>query len=309
MEVYPNYYDKFSCINSSCHHNCCIGWEIDIDDETHAYYSSLDGDIGKKLKDSICVSQSGETYFNLSENGRCPFLDSENLCEIIKSLGEDGLCQICADHPRFINCIDDREEIGLGMCCEAAALLILSQKERFELLPEYDGKNEILLARDEVINEIQDSPNSSQEIAQHLASKFKLSFSKAEIKKSIEFLITLESLDTNWTSLLKELSEHFDELDFEAFGEYIEKRDREYKNLLTYFAYRHLSVSSDFCEFSARMGFVLLGYYVLYSLGALILKRDASLPISISSELARMYSAEIEYSEENTDLIIKKFMY
>ena len=309
MEVYPNYYDKFSCINSRCHHNCCIGWEIDIDAETCAYYSSLGGDIGKKLKDSICVSQSGETYFKLLENGRCPFLDSENLCEIIKSLGEDSLCQICTDHPRFINCVDDREEIGLGMCCEAAALLILSQKEHFELLPKYDGKNEILLARDEIINEIQNSPDYSPKIAEYLAAKFDLSFSKAEIKKSIEFLTTLEALDTNWTSLLKELSEHFDELDFEAFGAHIEQRDREYKNLLTYFSYRHLSVSNDFREFSARVGFVLLGYYVLYSLGAFILKRDASLPISMSSELARMYSAEIEYSEENTDLIIKRFMY
>ena len=307
MEVYPNYYDKFSCINSRCHHNCCIGWEIDIDEETYSYYNSLNGKLGKKLKENICLSDEGNLCFKLLDNERCPFLDRNNLCEIIKELGEDSLCQICADHPRFVNCIDDREEIGLGMCCEAAASLILTQKERFKLLPEYDGKNEILLLRDEVINEIQNSRNSSKKTAELLASKFKLNFSKAEIKQCIEFLITLEVLDVNWISILKELLEQFDELDFDAFLEYIGKRDREYKNLLTYFAYRHLSVSRDLSEFSARMGFVLLGYYILYSLGAFIFKRDSSMPVSMSVELARMYSAEIEYSEENTALIIQKF--
>ena len=30
--VVPNYYNQFKCIAEKCHHNCCIGWEIDIDD-------------------------------------------------------------------------------------------------------------------------------------------------------------------------------------------------------------------------------------------------------------------------------------
>ena len=34
MDVYPNYYDKFKCIANRCKHSCCIGWEIDIDEDT-----------------------------------------------------------------------------------------------------------------------------------------------------------------------------------------------------------------------------------------------------------------------------------
>ena len=34
MDIFaPSYYKKFKCIADKCHHNCCIGWEIDIDDE------------------------------------------------------------------------------------------------------------------------------------------------------------------------------------------------------------------------------------------------------------------------------------
>ena len=300
MKVYPNYYNKFSCINSKCRHNCCIGWEIDIDGETYDYYKSLGGALGKKLKENISLSSSGVPCFKLSENDRCPFLDKDNLCKIIKCLGEGGLCQICADHPRFINCIEDREEIGLGLSCEAAASLILSQKEPFEIKPIYEGDNEILHERDSVIDTIQNSHSSSAQVAKSLALKFGLSFSKEEIKEHIEFLLTLETLDNSWTRLLESLLEHFDELDFENFSAYIKERDYEYKNILTYFSYRHLSVSIDISDFNARMGFVLLAYHILYSLGAFMLKRYTSLPQSVTAELARMYSFEIEYSQENT---------
>ena len=33
LTVYPDYYKKFNCKKEKCRHNCCVGWEIDIDDE------------------------------------------------------------------------------------------------------------------------------------------------------------------------------------------------------------------------------------------------------------------------------------
>mgnify|MGYP006874698003 CR=1 FL=1 len=35
MFVYPDYYKEFKCIAGECRHSCCIGWEIDIDEETY----------------------------------------------------------------------------------------------------------------------------------------------------------------------------------------------------------------------------------------------------------------------------------
>ena len=33
-----------------CKHNCCIGWEIDVDEEKLAYYKHVQGALGDRLK-------------------------------------------------------------------------------------------------------------------------------------------------------------------------------------------------------------------------------------------------------------------
>ena len=38
----PEYYEKFSCIASRCKDSCCAGWEIDIDEDSYAYYNSVE---------------------------------------------------------------------------------------------------------------------------------------------------------------------------------------------------------------------------------------------------------------------------
>lgn len=35
---YPSYYGDFHCIGGSCKDSCCIGWEVDIDEDTYEYY-------------------------------------------------------------------------------------------------------------------------------------------------------------------------------------------------------------------------------------------------------------------------------
>ena len=143
MHIYPDYYDKFRCIASKCKHNCCIGWEIDIDEDTLSYYNSVTGDFSKRLKDNIELSDT--PHFKLSSNERCPFLNDKNLCDIITTLGEDKLCDICSQHPRFHNELPDRIESGLGLCCEEACRIILSQKEKVKLVS--DEEMEAVLSR------------------------------------------------------------------------------------------------------------------------------------------------------------------
>ena len=61
----PNYYKNFKCIADKCQHNCCIGWEIDVDESTMALYNTVDGEFGKRLKSNIC-----DGHFVLDENER-----------------------------------------------------------------------------------------------------------------------------------------------------------------------------------------------------------------------------------------------
>jgi len=86
MTVYPDYYKNFECIKGDCRHNCCIGWEIDIDSDTAEFYKGVGGEMGTRLKE--CVDWK-ETCFILGEGERCPFLNEKNLCDIIIELGEE----------------------------------------------------------------------------------------------------------------------------------------------------------------------------------------------------------------------------
>lgn len=128
--IAPNYYKAFSCLAGQCQHSCCIGWEIDVDEAAFQRYQSTVGQMGQRLRASI--SQDGGTpHFILAEGDRCPLLRQDGLCDMILQPGEDALCQICADHPRFRNYFSDQVELGLGLCCEAAGGRFFSKHPLF----------------------------------------------------------------------------------------------------------------------------------------------------------------------------------
>lgn len=132
----PMYYKEFHCIADKCKDSCCsAGWEIDIDADTERFYKSVEGDFGNKLRANISsndTSENGQPHFVLDEKNNCPFLNKNKLCDIYINLGEQHLCQICKDHPRFYEWFDGIKEAGVGLCCEEAARIILSQNKPFK---------------------------------------------------------------------------------------------------------------------------------------------------------------------------------
>lgn len=138
----PIYYQAFQCTASSCSDNCCIGWEIDIDKESLERYQAVQGAFGARLQENIQMGEKEEElpYFRLGKDKRCPFLNEQNLCDVILELGEEQLCQICQDHPRYYDWFSDGSmEAGIGLCCEAAAELILKQQEGETFLEEVEA--------------------------------------------------------------------------------------------------------------------------------------------------------------------------
>ena len=103
----PDYYGRFRCIADRCRHSCCIGWEIDIDPDTREKYRHIPGAFGKRLNEGIEDAPEG-AHFRLSQDERCPMLNQNGLCDLITTIGEQNLCQICADHPRFRNFFSER---------------------------------------------------------------------------------------------------------------------------------------------------------------------------------------------------------
>ena len=113
---YPEYLNRFSCIAGRCPDTCCAGWEVDVDDDMYYYYKIVDGEIGEKIR-SHMVEEGDEKYFPLTPEGRCPFLDRENLCEIYRALGEESLCRVCTEYPRYYMQAGDYEQIDLSLSC------------------------------------------------------------------------------------------------------------------------------------------------------------------------------------------------
>ncbi|MDO5444619.1 MAG: flagellin lysine-N-methylase [Eubacteriales bacterium] len=312
--IAPDYYSSFSCIAGKCRNSCCIGWEIDIDEYTAEYYRTLSGDLGIKLKNSIAEGPSGSSFI-LSEEERCPFLNREGLCDIILQLGEDSLCQICSDHPRFRNYFSDRTEIGLGLCCESAAHLILTKKEKTHLTMICDDKcGEALSKSDADALEMRDK---LIEIAQQreigiLSRIKKILFCFASETTSAcipaSRMLTLEQLNSSWTDRLLRLNEYEKgnkQLDLSEFDQIFRQYATVFEQFLVYLLFRHFPDAVQ----SERQREYLLFIVSSVILTARMLKVSCSAANNFScveelTDIIREWSAEIEYSDENIEKLL-----
>lgn len=298
--IAPDYYNKFKCIASDCRHSCCIGWEIDIDSRSVQYYNSVGGEIGQKLKQNI--SSDGSTAsFILDENERCPFLEQNGLCQLITQLGKNALCDICTDHPRFRNCFSDRTELGLGLCCEAATELILKQKQPMELIileddgapqmPDEDEKN-LLRFRKQLICVAQDRTFSIEERLENLLDLCDLDLPQNSNCEWAEILLSFERLDAAWDSKLELLKAAQKSL-------FPDDLQIPFEQLLVNFLYRHVPAAIYDYDVKSKVGFAVLSTRLI----ACILSREETKDFKTLCELCRLYSSEIEYSDENLNLL------
>lgn len=122
----PDYYEKFRCIDKACEDTCCAGWEVDLDEKAYAYYETVAGPFGDRLRSVL--SKEGGLHFVLKPNRDCPFLNRDGLCDLYTQLGEDKLCDTCAMFPRFVEEYGAECEMGLAFSCKTAAELILTYK-------------------------------------------------------------------------------------------------------------------------------------------------------------------------------------
>ncbi len=306
MKIYaPEYCTRFKCIASRCRHSCCIGWEIDIDTGTLDYYKAVGGAFGKRLSDNITDGDC--PCFTLGEDERCPFLNSEGLCDIIITLGEDALCQICRDHPRFRNYFSDRVEIGIGLSCEEAARIIVEGEGSARLTVINDDGGECALTSEEVeflgyrqrLLNILDDTSTSVERRLSLCLEAVGIPDKAVTPKELSaILLKLEYMEPEWHSTLVSLGKA------NTLPTLPVDTDEVFARLATYFLYRHLADSLDDGRLLERTAFCIFCTRALRTICALRLSQKGGLTFADIAEEARMFSSEIEYSEENTEILI-----
>ena len=123
----PDYFDRFQCLADRCPDTCCGQWEIVIDTKTAARYQTLEGPLGDRIRRYL-VCEDGEYSLTL-EQGRCPMLCENGLCDIISQMGEEALSVTCDSHPRFTEIYGNLAETTLSVSCPAAAELLLNRQE------------------------------------------------------------------------------------------------------------------------------------------------------------------------------------
>lgn len=300
--ITPNYYKDFCCTADKCTRSCCTGWEIDIDEDTMNYYSALEGKIGELVMSSI--SNDGQPHFRLKSDMRCPLLMDNGLCTLICELGDGALCEICSEHPRFHNYYTYAEEIGLGICCEEAARLIMTSKEKFALVTSYEESPEftkeeqsLLSIRQKAIDIMTNRDNNIQIRMRNLKKLWSGKMPFDDIKGWSEFYITLERLDDKWTELVVDLGKS--DVDIEDFSGYDEEIQIALEQLAVYFLFRHITAESNSAQ--GGIGFA----YVSCALVSALYKAMGCKGIKKLIDIAIMYSQEIEYSDTNPDLIMK----
>lgn len=120
----PAYYDIFRCIAGACPDSCCKDWAVQVDESSAAYYRSLPGELGDRLR-QVLREEDGDTVLTIID-GRCPMWRSDGLCRIQAELGEGALCNTCRDFPRLTHDYGDFVELDLELSCPEAARILLN---------------------------------------------------------------------------------------------------------------------------------------------------------------------------------------
>lgn len=300
----PDYYGDFRCIADACRHCCCVGWEIDIDKETLAKYQSMQGAMGERIRAHM-AQEEDTAHFLLTKEERCPFLNAQGLCELILECGEDMLCQICTDHPRFRNFYTDRTEIGLGLCCEAACRLIMTQQAPTQLIVlKDDGENEMpdeeetafLNWRDALIGLAQERSFPIQQRMEHVLAYCGCALPEYSKAEWADFYLSLERLDEGWTYRLEQLRRQ-NKTPLPATPEW----ECALEQLAVYFLYRHLPSALTDGDYAGYVMLAVLSFRMICD----VCSAEEKPSIETLCDTARMYSAEIEYSQQNIDAILE----
>lgn len=317
----PCYYDSFRCTADKCNDNCCIGWEICIDSETAAFYKTVDGNLGRRLKESITADD--EPSFIL-KNERCPFLNENNLCDIITELGENALCQICRDHPRWFEWYGNEKEGGIGLSCEEGARLILTEEgfaDYFESecddLPDEDFDKEaytlLFNLRDKIFNILseEDLPLTERysnilDLTLSLEAMLNgekkqtlspVSFEK-ELEKSLLLLPETEPIDEKWTCTLERLIKN------PPSELYPDKNEEKYlTRLFAYFVWRYFLTSVFDIKPAEKIKFAFFSVTVIFAL----YKSSKENNLCSLLKSAVLYSKQMEYSEENLQFFFEQY--
>lgn len=305
--VKPIFFDSFRCIADRCPDTCCVGWDVEIDNNTAEQYKSEKG-VLKKYFDTYLTTDEDGYIFSLKD-GRCPLLDAHGLCLIQLQKGENNVCETCRLFPRYYDDYGDIRETGLGLGCpEVARLLLLPQTEvRLDKKAESSDRIYNLLdeKREEFFKILDDD---------RLDTKMKLSavlFSAAELQgqidntdfpgedrtspftKCTDVLAKMEYIDVSRRDFLLSLCE-----ERAKYGN-SEKYSEDFIRLFKYYLMRYMMTACFDLDLLTKIKYGIFACIVTKRIYDSIPELDLDKRVRILCG----YSKEVEYSPINLEIL------
>ena len=202
------------------------------------------------------------------------------------------LCDICREHPRFYNDFPQRQEAGLGLCCEEATRLLLAGEDPLELVCDRDETGEtkepaLIGLRGRMFEMLSDFSLPMEERIRRCCRGMDMEPIPFDAAYWRDFFLGLERMDQEWTAALLTVGPN--ELPLTG--------DVKHTRLLQYMIYRHFAPAEDEAQAGLILQFCVLSLRLLWAME----RSGAKLP-----ELVRLWSAEIEYSDENIGKIVER---
>lgn len=312
MEIYyPKYYTAFRCVADECPDSCCKEWSVDVDPTSAAFYRSLGGQLGDRLRQVLQDTEDGTIM--VIENGRCPMWRQDGLCRIQAELGHDALCKVCREFPRLRHDYGNFVELGLELSCPEAARLILENA-----YPEWISETEIGDSPAEYDADTMNTLLCSRKVFREFLKTTTLTFPQISAILLLYIHDVQEELDGGAEALFEPESCLADAVQFAKSGDIsllqnffseleiltpqwkarlvspsIKPRwDTRYRALLRYFIDRYwLQAVSDF-DLLCRGKFMIAACLLIGCLGGDLL------------ETAQLFSKEIENDPDNVEAIL-----
>jgi len=307
----PSYFDQFHCLANLCPDSCCQEWDVQVDPKSAAFYRSLPGSLGKRLR-QVMYTEDGEVYMTI-EDRRCPMWRDDGLCRIQAKLGHDALCKTCREFPRLTHDYGDFVELGLELSCPEAARLILTAEDAQATIshapggdaPEYDAAAmEVLLRTRSTALSLLSNPTFSPNevlalllyygyqaqaeldgedtpdfVPNDILSQAKQMAQEGDAGALIRFFTGLEILTPRWAA---QLNAPAAPMPWKA----------EFRKLARYFVERYwLQAVSDY-DLISRVKFCVISCLLIRNLGGEL------------AETAQCYSKEIENDADNVDSLL-----
>ena len=298
---YPSFYEKFSCLCSGCPDTCCAKWEIVVDENSVGEYKKISGKFGKKIRNNIVKDADGDYIFKLNK-GRCPFLNDKNLCEIHINLGAEKTCEVCRQHPDFIEIYDDFTEVCPSLSCPETVCLLFGDLSQNAVYPDVLSESD-----DFVLQLLLKGRKQALEISKEKASFEnkckKMCLLANELQKEIDGFAGGCKYNFDFSDALVLLREKIDILTdewsyllYNLSSEKIKTVDgRKIEILLSYFIYRYFLKAVNDCDVLTSTRFILFSVWFCFETA-----KHSNINFT---EVARLFSKEIEHNTDNIDVI------